>query len=63
MDWSSCGWQECGEGGNIRVSKHQPQSRSWQDSKGKKISQVALCGHEEYTYVIVWKVLESEEKL
>lgn len=31
-------------------------------SKGKK-SQAALCGLEEYTYVIVLNFLESEEKL
>lgn len=37
--------------------------RVGQVSRGKKKSQVALCGHEEYTYVIVFNVLESEEKL
>lgn len=29
--------------------------RVGQASRGEKKSQVALCGHEEYTYVIVFK--------
>jgi hypothetical protein len=40
-----------------------PSLRVGQVSRRKKKTQVALCGHEEYTYVIVVSVLEAEGKL